>query len=30
MKPPLKETFYDEDASQELEGDFIEIEGLDL
>jgi len=26
----LAETFYDEDASQELEGDFIEIEGLDL
>jgi cystine transport system substrate-binding protein len=26
----LAETFYEEDASQELEGDFIEIEGLDL
>ncbi|WP_164217516.1 transporter substrate-binding domain-containing protein [Virgibacillus sp. YIM 98842] len=26
----LAETFYEEDASRELEGDFIEIEGLDL
>ncbi|MFA1822076.1 transporter substrate-binding domain-containing protein [Virgibacillus oceani] len=26
----LAETFYEEDASQELEGEFIEIEGLDL